>query len=91
MLGVSPDQLPPAASPDEEDFEVWPENWSTVRLFLACGTQWRASATMAGFVWVGLDYTAVEVVARGRRLPVDFEALQTMESAALAVLNGGAT
>nr|WP_246520199.1 DUF1799 domain-containing protein [Ancylobacter lacus] len=88
-LGVDPASLPPDDPEHEDDFEVWPENWQTVRLFLACETQWRASAAMSGMVWVGLDYVAVDVVARRRGLEADLADLQVMEVEALSILNGG--
>lgn len=66
-----------------------PDNWLSVCAFLACETQWRAIAgMMGGLVWLGLDYSAVDVVLR--RLGFDdpdsvFADLQVMEDAALAV------
>ncbi len=39
-----------------EDFEVWPENWQCLEIFLKLQTQWR---TTQG-VFVGLDYSAVK-------------------------------
>lgn len=35
--------------------EVWPENWATVKAFLALETQWRVVAGRA----IGLDYAAI--------------------------------
>lgn len=89
-LGVQVEQLPPDET-EEELIEVWSPNWPVMRVFLACETQWRASATMAGLIWLGLDYAAVEIVMR--RLGFDDIAwadLQAMEAAALGVLNSGA-
>lgn len=68
-------------------FDVWPENWDTVQLFLACRTQWRIAA-MGGVI--GLDYTGVDVVIKRLGLDVTpdmFAGLQTMERAAAAELN----
>jgi hypothetical protein len=39
-----------------EDFEVWPENWPFVEMFLRLQTQWRTS--FGGLV--GLDYSAAQ-------------------------------
>jgi hypothetical protein len=39
----------------ETEYEVWPDNWDALNLFIACATQWRVS--MAGPT--GLDYAAV--------------------------------
>jgi hypothetical protein len=38
-----------------QDFEVWPENWPAVELFLRCQTQWRTSVNGRA----GLDYGVV--------------------------------
>lgn len=64
---------------------IWPENWDAFRLFLRASTQWR-SAPHGGRM--GLDYLAVEWVARRLDIEVDepvFTALQVMEIEALAV------
>lgn len=72
----------------QEDFEVWPENWDYVEMFLRVGTQWRTG--MGGPT--GLDYTAVLAVidlyqVEDRRAM--FEALGVMEAAALSVWSEG--
>lgn len=38
---------------EEAHFEVWPENWEYVLMFLRLQTQWRVSMSGA----IGLDYT----------------------------------
>lgn len=40
---------------EEEEVEVWPQNWRAVKLFIAVSTQWRVG--MGGAT--GLDYAAV--------------------------------
>lgn len=67
-------------------FSVWPENWPTVEAFLRCQTQW-VPAGMGGVV--GLNYTGVEVVLRMYNItdPEVFSGIQTMEIAALKVMN----
>ena len=71
--------------PDEDAFEVWSVNWDSLTAFLACETQWRAAATMAGLFWLGLDYAAVDVVLRRLAAPdAVFADLRVMERAALA-------
>jgi hypothetical protein len=40
-------------------FEVWPENWPPLELFMLCQTQWRTGP--AGLL--GLDYGAVLAMA----------------------------
>jgi|TARA_R100001510_G_scaffold23703_1_gene20862 hypothetical protein len=71
-----------------ENFEVWPDNWPAVEMFLCCQTQWRT--TQAGVV--GLDYAAVQWLFRlyevKDQLAV-FESLQVMEAAAVKILNKG--
>ena len=71
-----------------EDFEVWPDNWPAVEMFLRCQTQWRP--TMSGVV--GLDYTAVLAVFRLYEVEDQqavLEDLQVMEAAAVKILNKG--
>ena len=72
-----------------KDFEVWPENWPAVEMFLRCQTQWRT--TMSGVC--GLDYSAVEWLFRLYEVEDQqavFQDLQVMEAAALLILNKGA-
>lgn len=87
-MTVAPEAAP-QISAEPEGFEVHPANWPSVCTFLACETQWRAVAGMAGGpIWLGLDYPAVDVVLRrsGAEDPdMVFADLQTMEDAALAV------
>ena len=89
----------PADEQPERSFEVWPENWPAVELYLACCTQWRCvaapegTAGMVSAIWsrivcTGLDYTAVEATLRMRRIPRRKHSellydLQAMEHAAL--------
>ncbi|OXE37445.1 MAG: hypothetical protein CGW95_01460 [Phenylobacterium zucineum] len=66
-----------------EDFEVWPENWPFVEMFLRLQTQWRTS--FSGLV--GLDYSAVRWLfdlysVEDRREML--EALQVMEHTILS-------
>jgi len=75
-----------------DDFEVEPENWETLLVFLACQTQWqREFAGMDGTqIWKGLNYPGVEVVMRMHQVsdsPSVFRDLQIMESSALSELN----
>lgn len=80
----APDAIP--AAPPTEDFEVMPCNWQSVCAFLACETQWRAVATMVGLVWLGLDYTAADIVLRRRQADdAAFADIQVMEQEALSV------
>lgn len=82
-------------SKQEEAFPVWDVNWPSVLLFLDCETQWRAVATMAGLIFLGLDYAAVQALldlkrGRRRRLPGADRLLQDiriMEREALKVFD----
>ncbi len=89
-LGADPSALPQPET-EKEDFEVWAPNWPALSLFLAAATQWRTAATMAGVIWLGLDYTAVDVIARRLGVEADWLDLQEMEGAALPVLNEART
>lgn len=76
---------------DGGEFSVYPTAWDSICAFLACETQWRVAAGLAGLVWIGLDYAGADVVLRRRRSSDDtFEDLQLMEAEALSILNGGA-
>ena len=69
-----------------EDFEVWPENWPAVEMFLRCQTQWRTS--MNGVV--GIDYGALAWLFRLYEVEDPrslLEDLQVMEGAVMQVLN----
>lgn len=78
----------PAEPAEIEGFKVLPENWTSLCTFLACETQWRVAATMAGMIWLGLDYPGADVVLR-RSGVADTDAvfadLQVMEDAALDI------
>ncbi|WP_454863367.1 DUF1799 domain-containing protein [Pseudomonas hormoni] len=72
---------------EEDDVEVWPDNWPVFRLFNALGTQWRTGPGGA----TGLDYSVVREVAiligiKKRQIPELFPDLQVMEAEALAVM-----
>lgn len=67
-LGIDIDRLiPPEAveeSRGQEDFEVWPENWDAVRLFVACGTQWIVHLGLRGLYFQGMDFGRAGSIAR---------------------------
>jgi hypothetical protein len=74
----------------DRHFGVWPENWKTVEVFGAMGTQWNAVG-MGGVV--GLRYESLPAVMRYCAVPPAdrahvFHGLRTMERAALEVING---
>lgn len=88
-MGVTVEVAPDAVK--AEAIEIMASNRDSMLGFLAVETQWRVAAGMAGLIWLGLDYSAVDVAMRRQALPdAVFADLQTMEAAALPVLNGDA-
>ena len=70
-----------------QHFEVWPENWAALDLFLRCQTQWRTDNGQR----VGLIYS--ELIAIGNLYSVEnlgrvVEDVQVIEA---EILNQGAT
>jgi hypothetical protein len=63
-IEMPPEWTDPALT-EPEHFEVWPENWEAVRLFIRCQTQWRIG--MNGRA--GLDYAAL--LAMGSLYQID--------------------
>lgn len=81
-------QIPVDQAHEDLAFEVAESNWEALLFFLACDTQWRVVLGMAGLLWIGLDYTACDVIARRMQVPDDaFLDLKIMEGAALSELN----
>lgn len=69
-----------------QEFEVWPDNWPALELFLLCQTQWRTGP--GGLV--GLDYGAVLAMASlwaVDRVRETMAGVQVIESAILAQLS----
>lgn len=70
----------------DEDYEVMPDAWPAVQMFLRLQTQWRT--TMNGLL--GLDYSAVAWLLRLYEVEDQrsmLEDLQVMEAAVIAVLS----
>lgn len=69
-----------------EDFEVWPENWIAVEIFLRVQTQWRATYG----TYYGLDYNSLFAVLDlyeiAERKDI-FEQVQLIERSIIAALN----
>lgn len=81
-------QIPVDRPQQDLAFEVAEANWESLLFFLACDTQWRVVLGMAGLLWIGLDYTACDVIARRMQVPDEaFLDLKIMEGAALPELN----
>lgn len=86
-MGATVEVTPDSGNADGA-FEVWRANEAALIAWLAVETQWRIVATMAGLLWLGLDYTAVDVALRRLKSPDHvFADLQTMELAALNAFN----
>jgi hypothetical protein len=86
LLGDAGDEIEPP------EFEVWPDNWPTVSVFVAMSTQWNCAAGMTAVVRLGLRYEALSTVMTclaidGGQHSEIFGGLRLMESAALEVLN----
>lgn len=82
-MGFELPDLPPLVA---AQFEVHPDNWATVEMFLRLQTQWRS--TMSGVI--GLDYSAAQWLFRLYEVQDQralLEDLQTMEIAAMQVIN----
>lgn len=72
---------------------ILPENWPSLRVFLACNNKWKVDS-MNGRVR-GLDFAQAEVAMRAYRIRLAdreavFDDLLAMERAALPLLNRGA-
>jgi len=76
----------PIDSKTDDHYEVWPDCWPAVDLFIKAQTQWRTSA--AGLI--GLDYGAVrwlmEIYAISDACRV-LEDLQVIEARVLEAMN----
>lgn len=69
-LGASDDEIDAllAQEPEPEAFEVAPDNWLAVQLYLSVYGQFRVSGT--GQV-LGFDFTAVDIDIRRSQIEVD--------------------
>ncbi|MGR9345842.1 DUF1799 domain-containing protein [Rhizobium leguminosarum] len=66
-------------------------NWPSLLAFLACETQWRVAGSLAGFMWIGLDWAGCAArLVFSKPTEATFEDMSVMEDAALAVLNSEA-
>lgn len=72
-----------AATEGRQSFDILPENWEAVNVFLACSTQWRRDRNDMN---TGLRYEALDMVLR-RKWVSDaddaFWRVRVMEDAAL--------
>ncbi|MBY0499293.1 MAG: DUF1799 domain-containing protein [Nitrosomonas sp.] len=72
---------------DSDDCEVWQENWESVLLFLAMGTQWSISPTgqPIGINYGSLESTMKMTSVKKKKRASLFMDVRMMESAALDV------
>lgn len=97
-LGVSAEQIAALTDSDEENpddgfFEVWPENWLTVQVWMRCADSWDIVSGLGGVYYQGLKSARIETVLRLMQIPESdkmeiFDDLITMSAAAREVLNG---
>ncbi len=75
-------------SSSEKEYEVLDDNWDIVMMFLRMQTQWLVEMG----AYVGLNYQSLEWLCRlysikGENARSVFEGIQTMEAAALGIMN----
>jgi len=72
---------------DSDDCEVWQENWESVLLFLAMGTQWNISPVghPLGINYGSLESTMKMSAVKKKKRASLFMDVRVMESAALDV------
>jgi len=66
--------------------------WESLQVFLGLSSQWRVVASMSGFMWLGINYQAVECYFRLSGIPKKkrqqiFADLQVMQSEAVEAIN----
>lgn len=73
---------------EDNDFEVFPENWDAVQVFLACQTQWIVGGM--GSI-IGLNYQSVNMAMDLHdSYSVDtFDKVRVLESEALRLIKNG--
>lgn len=77
---------------DDDEFEVWPENWRTLVVFFRCTHSLQLVIGPGGGHYCGNRPESLETVMRMSRVPRAereemLDHLQMMEAAALPVLN----
>lgn len=93
-MGLDPARLVrPAAAKEPEPFELWEECVPAAEVFWLCRRQWRYGVGLSRVVYLGLDFSAVDVAMRRLEVPIARQRevmlqLRIMEDEAVAVLNG---
>jgi hypothetical protein len=76
----------------DDDYEIWPENWDVMQIFLSMNADWSIAVGMSGIAYNGIKTTAIESafnifrITNKNRLEY-FEKIKIMERAALPLLN----
>lgn len=76
----------------EDDFEVWPENWQCLNVFLALDSDWNISIGFESRHYNGIHTQAIESAFNIFKIPhkqrIEYLAkLKAMQYAALPLLN----
>jgi hypothetical protein len=94
-LGIAFDIQEDETDTGSDHFEVFPENWETVCIFLRLSTCWRKVFLPTGTLfWEGLNLTDMEAVVRnfgfkGEKARGIFRDCLYMSECALPLLNKG--
>lgn len=85
QLGVADEEVE-----ESNDFEVYPDNWESVRVFVALSRCWNIDSFNG--IYLGLDRPAIESTLRLMSIAPDlhagiFEDLRVMEKSALDAMN----
>ena len=92
MLGLE-DRADELGEGTDEEYEIWPENVTSLNVFLAMSDRWDiVVAPMGGAIYQGLVYEGLSEVWKGLEVkrkdrPQVFRDLRVMASAAKKVLN----
>lgn len=76
-----------------ERFEVWPENRTTVEVFIALQHQWYVVDSWGALIRTGINYASIPIVLSMRpdihrkQWPEIFKGIRVMESAALETMH----
>jgi hypothetical protein len=96
LLGLADEiaEAPRESDVEEERYEIWPDNWPTLRLFLRLHSKWNIVAAPDGeLVRTGIWWPNIEGILRNtngiarRKWPEVIADLEAMEDAAMRVMN----
>lgn len=94
LLGIDVNQVIPTEHQRTrpQDHVLWPEHEKAWAVFLGCQSQWNLVVGMAGALYLGLNYPAMEVVRRAHRIADEewgevLEQVQVLEFEGLRIRN----